>query len=131
MAAVAATELPPAFTPGLAAAATAATAPPHLAFFLLDDWGWMDAGFRADTDLADATPFIDRLATEGVKLAHAYVSPVCSPTRAQYLTGRYALRLGFPTVVNPNRRGTLDTSLPTVAEGLRRFGYSSAMVGKW
>ena len=129
--------------------------PPHLMFFLADDWGFQDAGFRVDTDLRDATPFVDQLAAEGVLLNQNYVSPVCSPTRAQYLTGQYALRLGFPTVVNANRRGTLDTSLPTIVERLSELGYAvsettplrcfgltpvssadlcwsqTAMVGKW
>ena len=124
-------------------------------FFLADDWGFQDAGFRVDTDLRDATPFVDQLAAEGVLLNQNYVSPVCSPTRAQYLTGQYALRLGFPTVVNANRRGTLDTSLPTIVERLSELGYAvsettplrcfgltpvssadlcwsqTAMVGKW
>ena len=97
---------------------------------LSDDLGWQDLGFRGDTDLREASPFIDGLAAEGVRLNQLYVSPVCSPTRAQFLTGMYALRLGFPTVVNVNRRGTLSTELPTVAEELRGVGYRTAMVGK-
>ena len=67
---------------------------------LSDDLGWQDLGFRGDTDLREASPFIDGLAAEGVRLNQLYVSPVCSPARAQFLTGMYGLLCTCPLHTN-------------------------------
>ena len=70
-----------------------------LVVHILVQLGWQDVGYRPNTDVKDATPFIDSLAAEGVKLDAHYVQPVCTPTRGCFLTGRYALKLGFQTGV--------------------------------
>ena len=89
--------------------------------------------YRENTDLQDATPFIDRIAADGVKLEAHYVQPACTPTRGCLLTGRYAFRLGF-------QRGVLSglavpDSLPlderTMAQELQAAGYRTGLFGKW
>ena len=69
-----------------------ATIRPNIVVILADDQGWGDLGFTGNTSVA--TPQIDSLARTGARLDHFYVSPVCSPTRAEFLTGRYHLRSG-------------------------------------
>ena len=114
-----------------------AAAGPSILFVMADDLGWQDLGFRevapgVPTDLAGASPYIDSLVAEGVQLSALYVSPVCSPTRAQLMTGQYALRLGFPGVITPlTTRGHLPLDVPMLAEGMRDAGYATAMTGKW
>ena len=111
--------------------------PPSILFVIADDLGWQDLGFRetapgVPTDLRGATPFIDELAAAGVQLGALYVSPVCSPTRAQLLTGQYALRVGFPGVITPlTTPGTLPLDVPMLPEGIRAQGYATGMAGKW
>lgn len=65
---------------------------PNIVFILADDQGWGDLGLTGNTNLQ--TPNIDAIAKNGVTFDHFYVSPVCSPTRAEILTGRYFPRLG-------------------------------------
>jgi arylsulfatase A-like enzyme len=113
--------------------------PPNVLIVLADDLGWGDLSCYGRTDYR--TPVLDALATEGVRLTHAYAaSCVCTPTRAALLTGRYPQRLGSglarPIVF---RRypgdGTsavgLPPSHPTLASLLRGRGYRTALVGKW
>src|SRR5215510_7764883 len=72
---------------------------PHIVFFLSDDQGWADVGWHGDEI---KTPNLDRLAAAGARLEQFYVQPVCSPTRAALLTGRYPMRYGLQTgVVRP------------------------------
>ena len=66
---------------------------PNILVFLSDDMGWGQPGFNGGTEVA--TPNMDRLANEGVKLTQFYVQPVCSPTRASLMTGRYAWKNGM------------------------------------
>ena len=68
-------------------------AAPHIVYFLIDDWGYNDVGYRS-TYLSWTTPTIDRLAAEGVKLENYYTSDLCTPSRGALLTGRYPFRLG-------------------------------------
>ena len=78
---------------GLAPMRAAAPAPrPNLLFILADDMGWGDAGFHGSEI---KTPNIDRLAAAGARLEQFYVQPVCSPTRAAFMTGRYPIRYGL------------------------------------
>ena len=71
-------------------ALSAASAPrPNIIYFLADDLGWSDVGWHGGTI---ATPNLDRLAAAGARLEQFYVLPVCSPTRAALLTGRYPIR---------------------------------------
>jgi hypothetical protein len=67
---------------------------PHIAFVLVDDWGWNDVGYQS-TDLGDCTPHMDSLAESGVKLSNYYTQPLCSPARAALLTGKYPVHIGM------------------------------------
>ena len=85
-------------------AATAATKP-NIVHIVADDLGWKDVGFNGATDLK--TPNLDQLAAEGAKLTQFYVQPMCTPTRATLMTGRYPFRYGLQTAVIP---GPLPTA---------------------
>ncbi|MEM8486813.1 MAG: arylsulfatase [Bacteroidota bacterium] len=94
---------------------------------LADDQGWGDLSSSGNTNLA--TPNIDALATNGVKFENFYVSPVCSPTRAEMLTGRYHPRGG---VFGTSAGGELlDLDEETIAEVLSAAGYATGAFGKW
>lgn len=120
----------------LSAAAGAAALPfrsyagerrPNIVLILTDDQGWWDVGFHGNRDID--TPVMDRLASEGVSFSRFYASPVCAPTRASLMTGRYHLRTG---VYNTRFGGdTLLARETTMAEILRRRGYRTGIFGKW
>lgn len=102
---------------------------PNIVFVLSDDQGWADVGFHG-SDIR--TPNIDRLAAEGVQLDQFYVQPLCSPTRACFLTGRYPIRYGLQIgVVRPHARYGLPVEERTIAQALREAGYETAITGKW
>ncbi len=108
----------------------AADAPrPHIIYFLIDDLGYADVGFNGSQQIN--TPNIDRLAKEGAILSSFYVQPVCSPTRAALLTGRYATHTGVYTVVRPGAPWGLPLEERTLAQALREAGYTTAICGKW
>lgn len=113
----------------LALAAPAAEPPPNIVFFLVDDLGYADVGFNGCRDLR--TPRIDRLARGGVILRAHYVQPVCSPTRAALMTGRYPTRTGVYTVVRPRANWGLPLAERTLADALKAAGYQTAITGKW
>jgi arylsulfatase A-like enzyme len=106
-----------------------AVAPPNIVFFLIDDLGRTDVGFMGCQDIR--TPRIDQLARGGAILDAHYVQPVCSPTRAALLTGRYATRTGVYTVVRPHAKWGLPLEERTLANALKDAGYQTAIVGKW
>ncbi|MFZ9746997.1 MAG: arylsulfatase B [Opitutaceae bacterium] len=110
--------------------AAAAPAPrPNVIYFLADDLGWTDVGWHGG-DIA--TPNLDRLAAAGAKLEQFYVLPVCSPTRAAFLTGRYPIRHGLQIgVVRPWAQYGLPLSETTLAQALGGAGYATAIAGKW
>lgn len=102
---------------------------PHVILLVADDLGWGDVGYHGSRI---QTPNIDALARRGVQLDQFYVQPVCSPTRAALLTGRYPMRLGLQCgVVRPWARHGLPLAERTLAETLRKVGYRTAIVGKW
>lgn len=115
-------------------AVAAETRPPHVLMILADDLGWADLGH--DGSKID-TPNLDRLAKDGVKLTRFYSSaPMCSPTRAALLTGRYPHSVGMPELASPTARGnipvlTLSHEAVTIPEALKPSGYRSVLVGKW
>jgi arylsulfatase A-like enzyme len=125
---------------------------PNIVFILADDMGWAQPGFNGGQ--AALTPNIDRLAKEGMRLNEFYTHSVCAPTRAAFLTGRYAFRtwsdwrsedfgkpsylekLGLKLAYNDRGEATrrihaLDTEERTIAEALRDAGYFTSILGKW
>lgn len=110
--------------------AAAADRPPNIVFFLIDDLGRCDVGFMGGTDIK--TPHIDKLAAAGARLDAFYVQPVCSPTRAALLTGRYPMRHGLQVgVVRPWAQYGLPLEERTLPQTLKGAGYTTALVGKW
>jgi hypothetical protein len=101
--------------------------PPNIILILTDDQGWGDLSMTGNTNLS--TPNIDQLASDGVFLERFYVSPVCSPTRAELLTGRYHVRGGVWSTGAGGERLDLDET--TIAEVFRDAGYTTAAYGKW
>lgn len=100
---------------------------PNIVLILADDQGWGDLGISGNTNLA--TPNIDAIANNGVTFDHFYVSPVCSPTRAELLTGRYFPRVGVYSTSSGGERLNLDET--TLAEVFKQAGYATAAYGKW
>jgi len=136
--------------------------PPNLLLILMDDMGWNDVGANtypspsqvgpppasvssgtmlpspnhAWENGASLTPRIDSLGTQGVRMTRFLAtSPVCSPTRAALMTGRYPRRVGMESVVGPYPDQRAENGLSpaeiTLAERLRERGYHTALVGKW
>jgi len=100
---------------------------PNVLVILTDDQGWGDLSIHGNRNLS--TPNIDRLALEGARFERFYVSPLCAPTRAEFLTGRYHPRTGVRGVTTGAERMNLDEE--TIAEVFRRAGYRTAIFGKW
>ncbi len=119
--------------------------PPNVILFLVDDLGWMDLGCQGATYYE--TPHTDRLAAEGVRFTDAYSAcPVCSPSRAALMTGKYPGSVGFTghitailrhrykphgRVIPPDDYMFLRHRETTLAEALKPAGYASASMGKW
>lgn len=117
--------------PALRGSAVSAAGPtrPNIVYLLVDDLGSADVGFNGSKEIR--TPNIDRLAREGTILGSYYVQPVCSPTRAALLTGRYATHTGVYTVVRPGAPWGLPLAERTLPQALREAGYTTAICGKW
>ena len=121
---------------------TALAAPqrPNILLILTDDQGWPTLGSYGGAHVA--TPHLDRLAEEGMRLTDAYVMPQCTPTRASLLTGQHTARNGMWHVIGwygypwapvgePTFREQLSRETFTLAKGLRAAGYATACIGKW
>ncbi len=103
---------------------------PNVIFLLADDLGRADCGFMGCTEIA--TPHLDKLAKAGAILDQFYVQPVCSPTRAALMTGRYPMRHGLQVgVVRPWADYGLPLTERTLPQALKETGYQTAIVGKW
>lgn len=115
---------------GLIAFKTAQAADrPNIVFILADDLGNADLGYRG-SDIK--TPNIDKLAIEGVRCESFYGMPVCTPSRASLMTGRYAMRYGLQTlVIFPSHKYGLPADERTLPQALKGAGYSTFMTGKW
>lgn len=100
---------------------------PNVVVILSDDQGWGDLSLNGNRNIS--TPYIDSLAREGARFERFYVCPVCSPTRAEFLTGRYHLRGGVRSTSGGGERLDLDEG--TIAEVFRDAGYATAAFGKW
>lgn len=105
-------------------------AKPNIVHIVADDLGWKDVGFNGCTDIK--TPNIDKLAAGGAKFTQFYVQPMCTPTRACLMTGRYPFRYGWQTAVIPSVSAYgLDTSEWLMPQCLKEAGYKTAIIGKW
>lgn len=102
---------------------------PHIVFLLADDLGYADVGWHGSEI---KTPNLDKLANGGAKLEQFYVQPVCSPTRAAFMTGRYPMRHGLQVgVVRPWAQYGLPLDERTLSQSLKETGYETAITGKW
>ena len=103
---------------------------PNILFILADDLGYADVGFTGGREIK--TPNLDALAAAGARMDQFYVQPLCSPTRAALLTGRYPMRHGLQVgVVRPWAQYGLPLEERTLPQALRESGYVTALVGKW
>lgn len=100
---------------------------PNILIIITDDQGWGDLSLHGNLQVH--TPNMDRLGTGGTRITHFYVQPVCSPTRAELLTGRYYPRGGvYGTGAGAER---LDLDETTIADILKKAGYKTGLFGKW
>ena len=114
----------------------AKTAPPNVVVFLVDDLGYGDLGIQGNVTLS--TPNIDRIGIEGVRFTHWLSgSSICTPSRAAFMTGRLAQRMGMANsnvnarVMSPSAPGGLPHEEITLAEKLKEKNYATHMSGKW
>lgn len=109
----------------------AAEPPPNLIYIMTDDQGRWATGAYGNRDIQ--TPHMDRIAREGALFTDAIVvTPVCSPSRATTLTGRYPSQLGITDWIHPDEAGAgLGLAAPTWPEALQAAGYRTALIGKW
>ncbi|MEM6768046.1 MAG: arylsulfatase [Bacteroidota bacterium] len=100
---------------------------PNVIIILTDDQGWGDLSLNGNTNLS--TPNIDGLAYAGATFENFYVNAVCSPTRAEILTGRYSFRSGIYSTGGGGERMDMDET--TLADVFKAAGYATAAYGKW
>jgi arylsulfatase A-like enzyme len=102
---------------------------PNIVYILADDLGWKDVGFHG-SDIK--TPNLDRLAQTGARLEQFYAEPMCTPSRAALLTGRYPHRYGLQTaVISSAGKYGLATDEHLLSQALKEAGYETAIIGKW
>jgi arylsulfatase A-like enzyme len=112
---------------GLSARAT--DTKPNIVYIVADDLGWKDVGYHG-SDIR--TPNIDKLAENGARLEQFYAQPMCTPTRAALMTGRYPFRYGLQTLVIPSGHSYgLATDEWLLPQALKGAGYNTAIIGKW
>jgi arylsulfatase len=120
-------------TPWWPAATEQGELPPNIVTIMFDDTGWSDFGcFGSEI----RTPSIDALANEGLRYTNFHVTPLCSPTRACFLSGRNHHSVGMRNLADtdtgfPSGRGAIHRDIPLLPEMLRDGGYGTYMVGKW
>lgn len=115
------------FFSALVASSAIAADRPNVVVILTDDQGWGDLSINGNKNLN--TPHIDSLAQEGIRFDRFYVCAVCSPTRAEFLTGRYHARSGVYSTSQGGERMDLDEV--TIADSFRSAGYATGAFGKW
>jgi arylsulfatase A-like enzyme len=109
--------------------ALAANSKPNIIYIMADDLGWKDVGFHG-SDIK--TPALDALAAKGAKLEQFYAQPMCTPTRAALMTGRYPMRYGLqPAVIPQGHTYGLATDEWLLPQALKDAGYDTAIIGKW
>lgn len=106
---------------------------PNILFILVDDLGYGDLSSYGGKDIK--TPHIDKLVSSGMRFSNAYANcPVCSPTRASVLTGRFPDLVGVPGVIRTRIKdnwGNLSENAVMLPEVLKKAGYETACIGKW
>lgn len=102
--------------------------PPNILVIIADDAGWNDVHYNGSEI---HTPNIDFLSKEGVQLNRFYVNPTCSPSRASFLTGRPASRMGIVAPISDRSEKSLPDSIPTLPKVLKSNNYETALFGKW
>jgi len=110
-----------------ATASQPAAKQPNVVVILTDDQGWGDLSLHGNTALQ--TPNIDRMARAGAQFDRFFVSPVCSPTRAEFLTGRHHVRCGVYSTSAGGERVNADETM--IGQVFKRNGYHTAAFGKW
>ncbi|XP_067658487.1 arylsulfatase B-like [Haliotis asinina] len=102
---------------------------PNIVFIVADDLGWNDLGFR-NPDMK--TPNIDQLATEGIIFENAYVQPLCSPSRAAFMSGMYPFHTGMQhSTIYPYQAVCVPLNYTFMPQELKKLGYATHMIGKW
>lgn len=104
---------------------------PNVIIIMTDDQGYGDLSCMGATDFK--TPHLDEMANDGVRFSSMYsASPVCSPSRAALLTGRYPGNAGVRAILAGHRRASgLTPVVPTIATALKKLGYTTGLSGKW
>jgi len=109
------------------------TTKPNILVILTDDQGYHDVSYYGTKDIR--TPNIDALTNDGLRFDNFYANcPVCSPTRASLLTGRYPDRVGVPGVIRTypeDNWGFLNPEAVTLPQQLKEVGYHTSLIGKW
>jgi arylsulfatase A-like enzyme len=100
---------------------------PNVIVILTDDQGWGDLSLNGNVSVE--TPHIDQLASDGARFQHFFVSPVCSPTRAEFLTGRHHVRCGVYSTSEGGERVNADETM--IGEVFKKAGYRTGAFGKW
>ena len=123
-------------TIGVTALGALATPPQHIVFFVIDDYGFSDASYKAamygNGTAPPPTPHIDKLATAGVRLESHYVNKLCSPTRTALLSGRYAYTNGMDDgVIIDGQNIDMPLNLETIGDRLQQAGWKTSAYGKW
>lgn len=108
-------------------AAAQTGSPPNVVLIITDDQGYGDLGLHGNDQIN--TSHLDRLGRESIRFDRFFVSPLCAPTRASLLTGRYSLRTGVSGVAEGQE--TMRAEEVTIAEALRAAGYRTGLFGKW
>jgi arylsulfatase I/J len=110
-------------------ASTSQAPGPNILTVVVDDLGWSDVGYHDDTF---STPTIDGLAKAGIALNRFYTSPTCTPSRTQFITGKYNIRLGMQdSVIHATEPRGLPLDEETIANKISAKGYQTAAIGKW
>ena len=101
---------------------------PNILIILADDLGWNDVSYHGSEI---PTPNIDKIISSGIELDRFYVQPTCSPTRAELMTGKSALRLGITRPISKNQKLGLDLDEKLLSEYLKELQYENFLLGKW